>query len=575
METKSIMYNPKLLIQHLKEKKNWAFLTSLILLIAVIVMPLLLETDIHESFVVVGIVVVFIVTLVNCFIDFNYLHDSKKFGYYMSKPMNHVQRLHLNLLTNGIFAGFFMTLLVIFSLVNDLDVQAMFLPAISWLLILMFLTALSSYLCGNTIFAGLSTGFNFILPLFVYAILQFSVSLVTSITRPYNMSLVMDYFMNKYYQLDVIYFIKFANDFNIIYVVYLCLLLLGIYTLTRHLILKRENEKIGQFIVFRGFERFIAVMFSLVVPFIFTAAMPSNSFVLKTIAYVLLGSLTYYVASIILEKSFKLSKKSFKVLIVFMSIFLSLIFIISFYIKTFNDEVPEFDDLKSVLITNNGNFYNEDEYLSIVELNSENYGDFNLVAYESEASIKAILKIHEWILEKKSGNLYSDVNIIYEFKDGSYDKNFYYVRNYGDELDDAMYQEGVYELIDSLEYKMMKFPFVYDDAFAEDFVGGVLSYVDEKGTLSVTLDIEKLTELRTALQIDTDRRINLRDYINTYAPVWDNYSSTFDDYDVYGNESKPTYFNVFNGNEQKAYVNLTKDYVETHKVLENWAAEGK
>lgn len=521
MEMKSIIFSKELLVEKILDKKHWLALTSLILVILIGVIPPLAEMDVHDEHIISGILVVMAITMINCLIDFNYLHDSKKFAYYMSKPVNDVQRLHLTLISNVVFATFFMAILSFVGYIYGCDILMIMRAGISCLMVLIFLSAAGSYLCGNTIFAGLATGFIFLLPVFLYGIIQFAVSLVSSIVDPYNSQLIMDYIMNKYYNMGIIYFIDYGEGFNILSLLYLVVLLVAIYVFNRFLIDKRLNERIGQFIVFKSFERFVAMMFSLVVPFLFILAFGRNDLGPKLIAFVILGSLTYYVASIILEKSFKLSRQTYKILGLGMGSFLALVFVIGFGLSTVDDEVPNLEDIKSVVITENSHFWSFGHEASVLYIEADDYETYGVQSYSSTDAIEAILDIHRWIIEGDNSVIYSDVNIIYEYKDGSYDRNYY--RLVGDDApgDNSLYLKGNKALRQSLEYKVSRMPFIYDPTYASQFEVGIANLQQGEEVITINLDHKDILGLHKVIQMDKEASFEV-DGGMPY-PIWDDY----------------------------------------------------
>lgn len=570
MATKSILYNKNILFKHLKEKKHWALLTTLVLIITVLVLPMLLETEIREEVIAIGIVEVFIVVIVNCLIDFNYLHDHKKFSYYTSKPMNAFQRLHMVMISNVLFASFFMAILMVVAGLNGIDIETMFVSSYPWLLVFIFLTGLSSYLTGNTIIAGLSTVFNFLLPLIVVGILQFAVSLVADMSHPYNVQMVMDYIMEHIYKLDVIYFIKYVDQgIDIFYFVYLIGLLTGIYLLTRHFIKKRKNENIGEFVVFKGYENFVAMIFSLLVPFIFTSIMPSNNFVLKLIAFVILGSLTYYIATIILEKSFKISKLSYKVFAVFMSLFILTVIGIGSFLTYFNDQVPAIDDIDQVLITNTSWFFSESKErgTDIQEINRDNYQEYNVNAFETDQALEGIQKIHQGILKGATSQFSENINIIYFMKDGSEIRRYFTLRGHDGDSNSFLFKEGIDQWMTSQEYKEKHMPFVFDDAYAESFENELLRVNYENEDHNFILEAEVLQDLREALAKDINMSLEDIGYDN----LWHIFSPN--NY-MLASGDKPTveatgiWLNISNNQNKEVSFDVLDQYHNTRALIQ-------
>ncbi|MCH4886730.1 hypothetical protein EZV73_04080 [Acidaminobacter sp. JC074] len=526
MEQKSIMSKrtKELLIQSIKEKKQWALLTLVVLVVTVIVLPLMMEHDISEEFIALGIFEIFVVMFVNLLIDFNYLHDSRKFGYYLSKPFGAVNKMHTVMLSNSIFALIFLGGLFIISAIGGLELMELFLVPIAWLAYLVFITALASHISGNTIIAGLVTIFIYGLPVLILGVIYYAVSFVSDLAVGFNVNIIMEFVLNNIYKLDVLYLIKYVDDFSIGYFVVVFLVLLIVYSLTRWIIQHRKNERIGEFIMFRGFKYFVAVIMSVMVPFIFSNMLNSNETLVMVLSFVILGVLTYYVALVILDKSFKIKKMAIKVLLIFMSIFLAIVLISGLVVTSVQGNTPDIDKIKGIYVSTSGSVYlpnAENEYVDVSRLDYEDIIKHDLPIYTSREAKQTIIDLHKAIVDDSSFNRYMDINIIYYMESGAKTSR-YFSLEYRGESYNAEILKSIKALMKTDENKIIRFPLFYDPAYRSHFRD--LDANIYGGDLDLELTSRQTDELIQMMRKDLDLYIGQYDddiysigYNNSYV----------------------------------------------------------
>lgn len=505
METKNTraIKSKKLLIHHLLEKKSWAALTLIVLIVTVIVLPMLMETKIREEYIIIGVIEVFVVILINCLLDFNYLHDNRKFGYYMSKPLSSIKRIHMILISNTIFASIFMGLLFIISVTNGLEVKELFLIPVSWLIILMLLTTLSSLLSGNTIIAGLSTAFNFSIPLLILGVIFFAMDIVGDIAIGINVDIIMDYIFFNIYKLDVIYLVKFVQEFTLLYFFIMGGICFGIYLLMRWTLKHRKNERIGDHILFKGYKYFIALMASIMVPFIFSTMLNNNDYVTKLIAFVILGSLTYYVALVILEKSFKMKKTAVRSLIVFMILFVGMVLLAGGITKTIEKNIPEISEIEEVLIISQDYVYvgENENYKAIQDLDLEAVRKYDISTFKLDSNKELITDIHRTIVDNPNYKNYLNLNIVYFLKDGS-QINRYFDLNYNNDKTNVELNDLLFKLLQTDEHKKIVCPILYDDVYRNKQFDFSLNVNGDNINMDLILTAELFEEFVTAMKKD-------------------------------------------------------------------------
>ncbi|MFW5800256.1 MAG: hypothetical protein ACOCV8_05525, partial [Spirochaetota bacterium] len=324
MEKKNLFPNnfKTVLLDSIYGKKNWFLISFAILIITVLIMPLLLINKIQEGNIVVGMVEIFILVFINCIIDFSYLHDNRKLGYYLSKPMTSIQRVNLIIITNIIFTAVLIGVLAVINLVAGVDVYDMYIITIPWLITGIFTAAFSSILTGNSIAAAIATVVNFTLPLSFLAVLNYLFTIIEDIALGFNANILFNSFVENYYKVDVLYFAKyFDKGINSAYFFQLLVLMIVLYLIGYKLLKRRKNERTTELVVYDGYKYFISLFLATLVPIGFSLALRTESFIGKMATFVLLSALGYYIINAILEKSFSPSLKGLKMYIIYIVAF--------------------------------------------------------------------------------------------------------------------------------------------------------------------------------------------------------------------------------------------------------------
>lgn len=575
METKNTSMNKskQLLIHHLLEKKNWAVLTLIVLIITVVILPMLMDSDISEEYIAMGVAEVFIVILVNCLIDFNYLHDSKKYGYYLSKPMSSIKRIHMVLISNALFATFFMGLLCLIGIVLKLDMIESFLVSSGWLIMLILLTSLSSLLSGNTIIAGLSTAFNFAIPLLIMGVMYFAMDIVGDIVIGINVDILMDYIIQHIYKIESLYLLEYVYNMSVMYFVVLGCNCLVIYGLMRWALKHRRNERIGEHIVFNGYKYFIALMFSIMVPFIFTSNLYSQEYVTKIIAFVILGSLTYYVSLVILEKSFKLKKVAIKLLVTFMVVFVSVVLASGFTVKLLGMNVPDITEIDSIIVssTNRAFLPSKNDHVNLRNIDSEDIEKYKLPVYQSEEAKQLIIDLHQSLINNSNYNYHTDINIVYYLKDGSKKTRYFDLGYFKGENNEEL-NEIFEELRKTKEHKENVYPYFYKDDY-RDLLKNISIEMNSKSyNEKIYLSKAEIEEFAFAVKQDIDyyhMHKNDGSILIGYQPNYINFpqilsgdnfeGDTVNDYlyiEIYSGDSRFKSFDI------PGYFAHTRDFIE-------------
>jgi len=472
----------KLLINSIKSKKSWFFLSTVIIFLTTLLIPYILGAD-GEMFIFFGIFEVFTLVFINCLVDNSFLHNDSKLAYYKSKPATFREQISINIIVNLVFAAFLLMLIVLSVVFQNLDYRIIesFKFLIPWLSAGIFLASLSSILAGNTLVAGLMTIFNFALPGIIYLILQFMFSILENLVAGFSASVLMDYFVSSFYKLEYIYFVVYSDKpVDCIYFLLLGIILVGITLLIFKMLKRRKNENTGNFIAFDGFKYFVSVLACLIIPAFFSITSIGRDIASEIIVSLLMAALTYYLIIAAMEKSFRISRLSIKVFVSSMAVFIVLTGGTIVFANQYKNTVPDADEVKIAYIGNNGWIYNEiDDHIETdtgtYEINEENISEikekFNVVLFTEEGNIEKITRIHKEILTDPNynyGDYYlNDIMIVYYMKDGSRiirDYNINKDNGTGNKMKDVI----ATELLNSQEFKINKYYYLYDEKYVKN-----------------------------------------------------------------------------------------------------------
>jgi hypothetical protein len=433
MEQKTLKSNDfiKLLIHSLKQKKNWFLISTVIIFVTTLLIPYILRFS-ENSFLVFGIVEIFIIVFLNCLIDNSFLHNDSKLAYYKSKPISFEKKILVEITTNIIFTFFLIILLSLsigFHQASNEYAEILKL-IIPWLVVGVFLTSLSSILTGNTIVAGIMTIFNFSLPALFYLIILFVFTILEDIVIGFNANILMDTLTNTFYRLDYLYFYEFINKpIDLIYIFELIIILVVISLIIKICLKRRKNENTGDFIVFDGFKYFVSVIAGIIIPATFSMILYNVGVTSKIIVSLLLAMLTYYIIIAILEKSFKISLYSIKLFAGCMAVFMVLTGGTVLFAQQFKNTVPNPKDVKMAYIGNNSwvfsrYLYDNDNYRSEDYENPLDFARKNgITIFTDERSIELVTELHHEMLSDQTyfnGDYYtSNIVISYLMNDGN------------------------------------------------------------------------------------------------------------------------------------------------------------
>ncbi len=472
MELKNMMKNNlDLLIYNLKNKKNWFLVSFIIMVITLIIMPIILGTGYNEGILIFGILEIGTLLSLNAFIDFSFYHDNRKLTYYLSKPVTRMARINSLILSNLVYLLVLLLFLVgigFFSGILAEDIKMLFTPAVPWLIIEIFVIALSASLTGNIISAGIASIINFTLPLSILAIIYYGFEVIGHFALGFNPMILFNTFIDNIYRIDILYFIKYINDFSLDYFLVLALWLILVYALTIYNVKKRKNERTGEFIVSDGYKNMISILLASLVPIGFSEVFYNTSIAGRITSFILLSGLTYYLINAILEKSFKIKRSAIKVFVSFIIFFGFFVFGTNIAANKFETKVPLPEEISSVYFESDSsvliNMGEYQRYQQIYNVDEKDIAESSYaILYTDKENIENIINFHKEVIENQDYYHGSSFNIVYFYNNGERIYRYYNLK--GNETYDKGKDHFLKEIVKSKEFKEKKLPFVYDDDF--------------------------------------------------------------------------------------------------------------
>lgn len=480
MEQKTLKSNNfiKLLINSLKNKKNWFYISAVIIVVTTFLVPSILKSN-YEFFIVFGILETFVIVFLNCLIDNSFLHNDSKLAYYKSKPISFGKQISISIISNIILTCFLLILLyssiVFHDVPNEFAESLKFLTP--WLIIGIFLATLSSILTGNTMIAGIMTIFNFSLPAILYLIILFVFTILQDIVIGFSANVLMDTLTSTFYKLEYIYFFEYIDkSIDYIYILLFVSILIILSVVINSCLKRRKNENTGDFIVFDGFKYFVSVLASIIVPSAFSISWYDENVISKIIVSLMLSILSYYIIIAILEKSFRISIFSIKLFACCMAIFIVLTGGTIIIANQFKNDIPNPKDVKMAYVGNdswvfNNYMNNKDDYK--IEGNEDfmKWARANRITiFTNEESIESITDLHREMLINQHYNIddnhyVNNVVISYWMNDGRVIIRDYKLTGNDTGEGNNIKDEIAYKIISSKELKEKRYYYLYDESY--------------------------------------------------------------------------------------------------------------
>ena len=515
-----------LLINALKGKGSWFFLSTVVIFVTTLLIPFILRVD-EESFVMVGVVEVFAIVFINCLIDNSFLHNDSKLAYYKSKPVSLTNQITIIIITNIVLTAFLLILISLSIGFQGLDYELfqVFKIITPWLVVGIFLTSLSSILTGNTLMAGAMTIFNFCLPLIIYLIILFIFTILENIVVGFGANIFMDYFVNAVYNLEYIYFVEYyEKSIDFVYVLVLGIMLVGITLLIYKCLKRRKNENTGNFIVFDGFKYFVSVLASLIVPATFSIMSYGDNIVSKITVSILMAILSYYIIIAVIEKSFRISRLSMKIFVGSMAVFVVVTGATVSFAKAYEDVVPEVEKVRMAYAGRDSGAFHYIEELGQKESISQDellelQKNRGIVVFTEKKSIENIIELQKELILNQNYNIENyynnDLIISYLMNDGSVIIRDYSIKEIEDDYsNNGNKDELANKIINSDEFKMRKYYYLYDK---ENYNSKNLKcnvYSDRDGILMDNVNIDHIRDY-----LIEDINVNLKEVEKSFGSL--------------------------------------------------------
>lgn len=595
MGLKNMMKNNlDLLIYNLKQKKNWFLVSFVIMVVTLIIMPIILGTGFNEAIIIFGILEIGTLLSFNAFIDFSYYHDNRKLTYFLSKPVTRMARINSLILSNSVFLFvliIFLTIIGFFSNVSVGSIQEIYTVSIPWLIIEIFVIALSACLTGNVIAAGIAAIINFTLPLSILAIIYYGFEVVGHFALGFNPVILFNTFIDNIYKIDIIYFVKYINNFSLDYFLVLAIWLITSYSLTVYNVKKRKNERTGEFIVSDGYKNLISILLASLAPIGFSQMFYNTSIAGRITSFVILSGLTYYLINAILEKSFKIKKSAIKVFVVFIIFFGLFVLSTNISANKFESKVPMLEEVKSVYFDSDSSILltskeepNHQRYQQIYKVDEEDIeaSDY-AVLYTEKDNIENIINFHTEVINNQDYYHASSFNIVYFYNNG--DRLYRYYKLEENDFYDKKKDKFLKQIVKTKEFKEKKIPFVYNDEFYNsmeilNFSVSFESRDDESSNyedLNIKVNELNIEILRDKLERDFNKIFYTSDYYLRYI-LMDRYGY-YNDYYYKAKETGKSldekYFNIYIDHKTKDidrsehfYFQITEDFTESFEYLD-------
>ena len=232
---------------------------------------------------------------------------------------------------------------------------------------------------------------------------MFIFSILENIVRGFSADVLIDYFINNVYKLDYLYFTRYTDgSIDLAYMLLLPAVLILISWLLNRFIKRRKNENTG-FIVFDGFKYFVAVLACLIIPASFSISVGKYTTMINRIVIsALLAVLSYYIIIAFIEKSFRISRSSIKVIIAGMALFTAITGGTVAVAGRYENTVPLPEDVKMAYVGNS--VWSANSVTDYLEGRSDETSSFSewkrnrsIVVYEEIDNIKLITDLHKEI----------------------------------------------------------------------------------------------------------------------------------------------------------------------------------
>jgi len=365
--------------------------------------------------------VMFCIVILSTFMDFTFLHKREEINYYLAKPTTLWGLVKKNLFANlvlwFIVTVVFVSLGVLFT-GDDFGIRSILnvILAFSNLTLLLILSiALASLLTTSVLSSLLASMVVFALPLIMTVMLSTHVNLVLLNTIGFAGNTITQdltgFLMEKLYVIDLYRMFDYrtvAIDFGYLlnrtffFIATMAVLYAGLRVVSK----SRRNENTSQGFSFDFVQTFltitVAAFFSGLVAFGFGGGIIDQFS--TYITYAIGFYLVYFVATMVLDLSFKITKKMVKTSTISIIIVIVLVIALNSYTDSIGTKLPRVESVEAVEVSTYSGY--------------ELFHDDG-VTYSDSEDIQIVYALHKIIVENKSSHLGT-----YKIVGFRYDKEF-------------------------------------------------------------------------------------------------------------------------------------------------------
>ncbi|ABR47527.1 hypothetical protein Amet_1325 [Alkaliphilus metalliredigens QYMF] len=206
------------------------------------------------------------------------------------------------------------------------------------------------------------------------------------------------------------------------------------------------------FIAIRPVFKFGVTVCSMLLGGIYFTSIARGSFPTLIFGYVLSSFLGYWIAEILMEKSFKVLG-AYKGYVAYTVIMLVVLMGVQTDVTGYVGRIPEAEEVEKVYLGYNGDVWMDIESEVQKTRDSSDVMDFSGKLFESEANIENMIAFHEELVKEPTNKIGRYQYIVYGLKNGQYLKRYY-------AIDEQRYADQLRPIYESLEYKQTRFPVI-------------------------------------------------------------------------------------------------------------------
>lgn len=257
-----------------------------------------------------------------------------------------------------------------------------------------------------------------------------------------------------------------------------------LYGVSLYLYKKRKTESASEAIAFsklRAIFKYGVTFCMMLLGGVYFSAIQSNSFIWMIVGYIIGAVVGYYIAEMVLQKTWRVFAKV-KGLLIY-SAMMAILVLGTQTLGFYENKVPDQDEVKNVLLTDSPHVYMEERSFDHV---------FTPSPLKGKENIEQVRKLHEQIVTDKEERLqeeYETAFFLYELKNGKQ-----VVRQY--QVDKSQYEKYYKTIYESDEYKQAS-----NEIFQLDVDQIQYLNILAEGSLQKNIRFDKPEDLREMIEV--------------------------------------------------------------------------